>query len=310
MLAKKRIQNKVAESRYALPISIAYSIVIWLLMGIAEGSLLLSYPLVLAATYLVVELNNRNSLIRIYSRIVSCSFLVLTMMSRFLLNDYTNAVIAIATVAFYLQLFRSYQDRNAMGTTFYGFVFLGIASVWWVHILYFVPIFWIVMRTNMICFNIRTFFASLLGLSCPYWFIAGYLAFTGNIGGLLHHFTTLADYGPLLDYSMITKSQLACFVFVAILMMTGIIHFIRKSSYDSIRVRLTFEALIFVCIVTVAFILLQPQHFDRLFSMLILGTAPLISHYIALTKTRVTNISFIVMAIGTISITLLNIWIG
>ena len=77
----KRTQNRIAESRWALPICAAYTLLICIISGLFVEGIWVQLALTAVATLLMVELNNRNSLIRIYSRMVSCSFLVLTMMT-------------------------------------------------------------------------------------------------------------------------------------------------------------------------------------------------------------------------------------
>jgi len=309
MQKKKRLQNIVAESRFSLPITALYSILVWLIMDITKKELILPFMLIIVATYLMVELNNRNALIRIYSRIVSCSFLMLTMMANFVLPDYKIGITAVCTIIFYLKLFQAYQDKNSMGTIFYGFTFIGIASIWWIHIIYFVPVFWIVMGAHVMCLNIRTFFASLLGLTLPYWFLLGYVLYIDNFPGLIDHFTSIANLGPFFKFSILGRHEIITFAFTFILMITGMIHFIRKAFNDSIRVRMVFEAFIFLNWVCVAFMIIQPQQFNTLLMMLIINTVPLISHYIALTKTKITNFSFMLMIITILYITAYNLWI-
>ena len=66
----KRIQNKVAESRFTLPAVAVYGGIIWLLCGLFPQQWWLQFTLFAVSTYLMVELNNSNVLIRIYSRSV------------------------------------------------------------------------------------------------------------------------------------------------------------------------------------------------------------------------------------------------
>ena len=84
----KRLQNKIAESRMTLSFVSVLGFLICIAcgaIGMQLGNTVFSnvawweQVLILAvSTMLMVELNNANSLIRIYSRMVSCSFLLLT----------------------------------------------------------------------------------------------------------------------------------------------------------------------------------------------------------------------------------------
>lgn len=117
----KRLQNKIAGSRFALPVTAVYSIMIWLAGGLIANQLYLHFLLFGLSAYLMVELNNSNSLIRIYSRMVSCSFMALTLMSAFLFDSTDVWVVQFCVVATYLILFKCYQNKRSQGLVFYAF---------------------------------------------------------------------------------------------------------------------------------------------------------------------------------------------
>lgn len=94
----KRLQNKIAESRWALPVITIYSLIACLSGGIVKEGLWLQTGMLATSAYMMVELNNANSLIRIYSRMVSCSFLVMTVMSLFLFKALTTGVVQLCII--------------------------------------------------------------------------------------------------------------------------------------------------------------------------------------------------------------------
>ena len=81
-----------------------------------------------------------------------------------------------------------------------------------------------------------------------------------------------------------------------------------KHHDDKIRIRLLYGAFMWMCLTTTCFIFLQPQHYDILIRILIINTAPLLGHFLALTRTRQTNIAFFVIIAFTILITGYNLW--
>ena len=87
-------------------------------------------------------------------------------------------------IAFYLIIWNCYQDKRSTGWTFYAFACIGLASMVFVQIGYFMPILWIMMMVFTLSFSVKTFFATLVGLIVPYWFAAGYFFYTDNIQGL------------------------------------------------------------------------------------------------------------------------------
>ena len=76
-MIKKRRQERFALSRFALPVTAIYGALATLAAGVIEQELWLQTAALFAATIMMVFLNNRYSLIRVYSRMVSCSYLVL-----------------------------------------------------------------------------------------------------------------------------------------------------------------------------------------------------------------------------------------
>ncbi len=305
----KRIQNRIAESRLSLPVLAVYGVLVCVAAGLLQGQLWLPFVLLALSTLLMVELNNANALIRIYSRMVSCSFLALTLMAAYTFASVTGAVVQLCLLSCYVTLFNAYQDKGATGWVFYSFLAIGTASAFFVQILFFVPVLWLLLAHNILALSWRTFFASLLGLIVPYWFVGGYYAYRGNIRWIAGHFAELAQFAPPLDFTGWNSHQTVTFCFIALLAATGIIHFLRNSYRDKIRTRMLYEFLIVMTVCTLVFMLLQPQHHDLLLHVLIINTAPLIGHFIALTQTRITNWAFVAMCAATLALTAYNLWI-
>lgn len=159
---RKSLKNRIATSRLALPVAALYAIIIGLLGGfIQHQQYWLQFAGFVLTTILLMQLNNICVLIRIYSRMVSCIFILLTCCASFLLFSLTGWAVTFLYVLCYLFLFTSYQEENAVGKIFYGFAALGIASFGYVHLLYYIPLFWILMKTNLMSWSVRTW-----GLPC------------------------------------------------------------------------------------------------------------------------------------------------
>lgn len=298
----------MAQSRMALPITAIYALLVWVAGGLATHALLPQFICSALATYFMVELNNRNALIRIYSRMVSCAFLVLTVMANFMFLSLQAYIVQLCFVAFYAFLFPCYQRKQSQGVTFYAFFCLGLASTVYVHILFFVPLFWVLMATHIQSLTIRTWMASLFGLALPYWFVAGYFVYIGQSEALIAHFTALATFGPVADFHATGLPRLLTLGFVTLLALVGAVHFFRHSYNDKIRTRMLFSIFTWTDIVTLAFIIAQPQHLDTLLGLMIVNTAPLIGHYIALTRTRWTNFTVMLMMCASVALTAFCLW--
>lgn len=305
---KKQLQNKIAESKLALPVIVLYALVVWLLCGLITEQWWLQFGCFAISTYLMVELNNVYALIRIYSRMVSCTFLALACCGCFLFPSLRGAIFQLCFIGSIIILFHSYQDKQSVGTTYYSFLMLGLASMAFVHIVFLIPILWILMGTHLQSLSWRTFGASLLGVLTPYWISACWFIYQEDFTPLFAHFETLVVFDFPFDYQSLSWSQILYYFLIVILTLTGIVHYIRRHQGDKIRIRLLYGFFAWIDIVTLTFLALQPQHYDALIRVATVCTAPLLAHFIALTNTKVTNIAFFVI-IGTILIlTTYTLW--
>lgn len=307
-MRSKRLQNRVAESRFAFPVAVVYATLVWIAGGVVSGGLYLQFVMFAASALAMVALNNNNSLIRIYSRMVSCSFLVMTCAAPFLFPSMLAAVTQTFFILFLLSLMRIYQDKKAPGVVFYSFACLGVVSLWFVQILYYVPVLWILMAFNLMAFSHRMLWASVLGVIVPYWFLAGYYAWNGRIDEMVVHFTSLGEFGSLCDITQLDTHQIVTFVAFVLLAATGIVHYLRNSYLDRIRTRMIYEIFITLDLFSIAFLVLQPQHYDCLMPVIAVNTSCLFAHFIALTKTRFTNIVFCLVGVGMLALTVFNLF--
>lgn len=313
----KRLQNKIAESRLTLPITAAYASLVWALGGAVVDQMWMQFACFVLTTYVIVELNTTFVLLRTYSRMVSCVFLCLTCSSPFLFPAIDGGIVALCYSIMYMPLFNGYQDRTSPGWNFYAFLALGVASLLWVQILYFVPLMWIFMVFSLRSMSWRTFFASLLGLITPYWFASLWFIFTEDIATPIAHFTQLTEFMPLYGetsnllsvYESLGASRCLTFAVVTPMLFTGIIHYLRKRQNDKLNTRMYYSVFIVNTIAALTLTILQPQHFDFTFRMAIVSGSPAIAHFLTHTRTFITNISFFVMLTATVALTIVNLLI-
>lgn len=305
----RRIQNKVAESRRTLPVATLYSVAVWLLAGLIHERWWIQFGCFLLSAYLMVLLNNINVLIRIYSRMVSVSFLILSTTAVFLFPSIKGVFIQLCFIASLMALYNCYQDRETPGWTYYVFLCLSVGSIADIHILFFVPIFWLMMVIIVYSASWRTFIASLVGLLTPYWFWMGWMFWreNGRMTTIIEHFSALTFFHVP---ASLTLQQTLLLGFIIALGVTGTIHFLRTSSRDKIRTRQLFYSFFIIGAAAAIFLILQPQHYDMLIRIMIVAASPLIGHFLALTKTKFTNIAFYVIVGTTLALTIFNLWIS
>ena len=306
-----QLQKIVAGSRLTLPVTVLYGLAIWLISGVIQHEWWVQLGCHALACYLMILFHNIYALIRVYSRAITSAFIVLSGVACFLFPSLEGGIVNVGIVASLLTLFATYQNRDASGWTYYTFLILGLASLAKVHLLVFIPIYWILM-IFLSSFSLRCFIASLLGLLTPYWIgiTAVVLLYQDDISLFTGHFLPLADITFFTAYGSIPLSHYLTYAFLVILTITGIVHFLRTSYNDKIRTRQFYYCIMFFDIVILTLLPLFPQYHDLLFRPAIILTSPLIGHFIALTHTKVTNIAFYVILITALVLTGFNLWIS
>ena len=294
----------------SMPVTIVYAVTVWLLCGGMTNNRWWQFICYAVTTYLVMELNNINALIRIFSRMVSCAFLALICCVCFLFPALHEAAMLTCLTAFTLLLFLTYQNETAAGLTYYAFLFYGVASIAYVHVLFFLPLIWVTMFTNTLSMSWRTWGASLLGLLTPYWFGLVWIIYRQDYTLAINHFAKLTVFEEPFNLYGITDSQKLTLGLIILMAIIGTIHHIRKSYLDKIRIRMFYGFFIWMDLAALLFLLLQPQHFNAMLLIMILNTSPLIAHFIALTSTKLTNITFWALSIVTLCLTFYNIWMS
>ena len=301
-------QEVAAKSRSTLFVTVVYAAVMALLFGAAGNGLWGHFICILIATYLMVIINDSNALIKIYSRLPSSIFLVLAVMLMCRFQSLEASIAQIIFAAHLLILFKTYQNKRSMGTVCTAFMLIGAISTVFIQVLFFVPILWILLGLCMQAGSAKNYAASLIGLIVPYWLWGAYGFCTGNYEYILEHIASIAILQPVGE-GILEPHLLLNLVFVTVTGIFGTFHFIRCSYYDSIKTRMMFYSLITLFLMTVAFIVLQPQHSPYLMRILTVVAAPIIAHHFTFTKSRLTNTYFIVSIIIAILLTAYNAWV-
>ncbi len=306
----KRAQNRIAQSRWSLSVTAIYCILVFVLSHVVTQVQWIQFPMLCASTVLMVVLNNTNSLIRIYSRMVSCSYAVVMVMSPFLGASLNVSVAQLSFIIFLFFIFHAYQDKRSVGWVFYAYAALGVASVVYVQLLFLLPVLWVLQATNVLAASLRTYCASLLGVIMPYWFMGGYCLYAGEPQTFVEHFYALANWQTPFDFTSVDVHRLVTLAFVVVLGIVGTAHFLAYSYQDKIRTRMIYEMFIALEVCFMVLLMAQPQHFDMLLSLLVVVVSPLIGHFMSLTHSRLSNITFFVLITIAVFLTIFNIWMS
>lgn len=293
MFQEKTFRDKVVTGMFTLPATAALATLVWVLPDAGDATLWGGLAVTGLVSYLLVELNNRNALLRIRSRMVSSVYLALMSVCVFLHPLSVSMLPAVCLAASYFPLFAAYQQPRAAGEVFHVFLLLSAGSLCWPPLLLLSVACYAGLAFPLRALTGRTFMAGLFGLVTPYWLATGLLMWQGDLPQAWENFLSAFRFTRP-DYTLLTGPQAASLILTGVLALMSVAHFLRTAFGDKIRVRMYFYAIILQEVLLLAGTALLPSRFDLLFPLLVTNTAPLAAHYFALARGRWMNIWFIV----------------
>lgn len=299
-------QNKVAESTWTLPFTVVYAVVVMLSAGVLTHFEWVCLPLLSLSVYMMLEMNNRNALLRVRSRMVSSAFLFLSLMCGSVNTDYSVALIQLSVVFSTFCLTITCQDRTRTGLVFYIAAATSISSLSWMPILWLVCLYLLLLIRPLNAASFRTGSALILGVLLPYWFYVPVTFYQGDYSWWMERLNALCDSSRFLDYSCVTIGNLLVYLVLVILSVVGAIHFLRYSYQDKIRVRLLMWMFLVMSLVMTVLIALIPAYTSYLLPVLCIPTGVLSAHLFIHTSTRLSNVFFSCVLVIVILITIFN----
>lgn len=299
------LQYQIATGRFTLPVAILLSL---LTGGILCQSWthMLSLSICVLITGLMIEMNTTFALIRTRSTLPPALFLVTFVLCPFLYTYSAESWFPLLFAGMLSALFRSYESRHASSPIFHAFLFIGIGSWLFPACLFFVPFLYLHM-IGLRSFSARTFFAGLVGLSLPYWFILGYSTYIGEPSLLLSPFHTLAQsWKP--DYTVLSLPQYISWGIFFTLALVSSIQNYQVSRQDKVQTRIMIQSLRFTGAEVMLLMLWQPQHFNALFPVILLIGSIMHGHLFALLFNRFTRYFFLSVLFLTFIVGIFNIW--
>ena len=257
--------------------------IFWLVPGLADRGLWLGLLFCGITTFLLTELSNRHSLLRIRSRMVSITYLMLMLICPALHTGVAHLVPALCLVLCYFMLYSSYQKMRPAGYIYHAFLCAGIGSLFYPPMLLLAAGFYVSILFQLRNMAWSSFAAGLLGLLTPYWILAAYAIWNGRLDVF---FTDIAAWYslPVGDFSQMTVPQYISTGVIAFLALLAYIHYFRTAFNDKIRTRMHYYIVATQELLIWATFLLFPTLYEEQFSLLILNSSLLLAHYYALAK--------------------------
>ena len=305
MPERKQFQYYLATGKMTFPVAVIFCLA---MTGLHFQELTDLLPLIAAGTtaYLLIELNTSFALIRTRTTLHASLFLFFYSGSQFL-HTYSHEIwIPLLFVAGIYFLFQSYESPYASIPVFHSFLCLGLGSLSFPYLLYLTPLVYLFM-TMLRSFNVRCFFAGIIGITLPYWFLLCYCLYMGNVGDVFLPFIQLAD-PPHIDYSGMSTAEAVTGGALLLLTATSSIQLFNKRYQDKVQTRIMLRITLLMGIAALILAVLIPAHFKAAITILLVVYAIVNGHLLALTYNKFTHIlSWTTLGIW-ISVTLFNVW--
>lgn len=309
---QERLQNYISGSVFTLPFCAIVCLTLWWLSAtdsdwLARGS---GLALMAATAYVLVEMNNRNIMLRVRTRLVSSTWLIAAASIPLVHRWSPQLMAAFCLAGAYYLLFCTFQQRKSQTTTFHWALMVGVGSIFVPQMVVMLPLFVWYQMAYLRSMSLRNLCAALVGCAMPLmvwgvWWLAHddypmLLAWTERLCSL-----------HLIDpecYLKLTVQQSASWLLLTLLGTIGMIHYLSTSYNDRIQVRMMFYILCSQFVILEAYVCLQPEHLDTMLPLLMVTSAPLIAHFFALTSSWFTNSFFVLTLLAFGALAYLNIW--
>lgn len=325
---RKRIQNETATSRLTLPVVCFVSALLWFvapaetmttgsecsrywikitsLLGDTWAGSLVMLLLSFLNLYLLLELNNRCNLIRMRTHLTSSVFIILLASCAFMHILQPFILVQLFLLLFYHCIFQTYQTYNSVGMIFNSFMLVSFAFIFFPPAILLFPFMFISMFILQ-SLSLRTFFAMLIGMIAPFWFLAAFEIAFGDIYAFIDIFKSI-DFVPHFDYVSVMQYQWICLAFVLIEFLIAWIHYGRNIFQDKIRSRAYFSIMSLMIFASLLLIVLYPDYFNVWFAVMVLNASAMISHHFALNSTKTGTYLYFISLIAVLLIATYFLW--
>ena len=306
---RDRFQYDIATGRGTLPVVSIITLVVWALSLSGDWfSALTSLCCCGLSAYLLIEMDTHFALMRTRTTLPSCLLLAFYTVGTFFHGSPTQSVVAPLFVLMLFSLLRSYESYDASSTIFNAFLFTGLAGlivpcVAWVSP--FVFFYMIYLRS----LSAKTFFAGIIGLTLPYWFLFSYGVYTDNISLVVPYLSACVQFHPFTDYTLLSISQIVSLASLLLLFVVYSAFYLQSAFKDKVQTRIMLTSIFWMGVWTFLLILLQPRYLNALLPAAAVSTAVLGGHLFALSFGRVVRIVFYSTITLLVLLLVFNQWI-
>lgn len=196
---------------------------------------LIGFALTLGGAFLLQRANFELGLIRERNYLPFLIYLALISASvDFIPINVASLGVFFLIVSLY-ELFTSYHYPNRVGKAFNASFLIGAGSLFWIHIVWLLPLFWYGMY-RFRSFSLKSMVASLLGIMTVYWLLLGWCVWVKDFTLLALPLESLTKFG-FFSFQISSLSHLIVPVVLLVLSVAAIINLVSTEYEDSIVTR-------------------------------------------------------------------------
>ena len=304
-MRENRFQVNIATGRLTLPVVILVCLIVWGI-GTTEWNDLGTWGITAFCGYLMIEMNTKFTLIRTRTTLPACIYWYLISIFFFIHTFEWSNFAPLAFLLSIFNLFMGYESSKAPIHVFHAFFFLGLGSLAFPQLIYFTFLL-IISTITFRAMNAKSFFASILGLLTPYWFLFGYAFYQNEMPVFYTLVKEIYHFYPI-HYFELQATEIIAGIFSTILLVISSLHYFQVAYLDKTRTRIFLSFIAFSGWWTTLFMILQPQHLHVFLPIQLISSAFLAGHLFTLTRNRFSNIFFIVTFILFIALTIFYLW--
>ena len=282
---RHNFRHQVVTGTFSFPLMALITGIFWIIPGLGDSNLWLGLLCCAVTTFLLTELSNRHSLLRIRSRMVSITYLMLMLICPVLHSGAAHLVPALCLVLCYFMLYSSYQQLRPAGHIYHAFLFAGIGSLFYAPMLLLAIGFYVSILFQLRNMSWSSLAAGLLGFITPYWILAAYAIWHDKPGVFV---ADVIDWFrlPIGDFTQMSQPQYLSTGVLIFLALLAFIHYFRTAYNDKIRTRMHYYIVATQELIIWASFILFPVYYEEQLTLLILNSSLLLAHYYALAKGR------------------------
>ncbi len=203
-------------------------------------------------------------------------------------------------------LFQSYHDEEAVENAYRAALFFGVGSLLWVHILWFLPLFWRGMY-NFKTWSYKIVAASLFGLVTVYWCVLGWCVWQEDYTPLVQPFSELFSF-HLIWYNNFGLIDWLSILLITLVTVIAVVHMVVHELEDNLRTRQFLWFLLLFSAWTLILLVLFGQSSEEFLQILCIPAAILTAHFFTLERNKYAFALFHVMVAVCAALLILRVW--